>query len=403
MGTLNGEPLLSASITMLERGPWQADVEADTSRDGAVDSFAADAITGRVRVVIEHEGERFVGSVLPAQGTFRGSRYQARVVGGAGGLTTTLPARSYLSALGLKVSQILGDILRESGESLSPTVLQALLDRRLPRWSRIEASAGKCIDRLVKAIGGGTVWRVLRDGTVWIGADAFADAELDAVSLDTSPEEGTIRLAATEEGAGPLALSPGQAIGDARVLEVVHEIRGTLRTEARTATLDRAVDAILDRKQQEIDYSRVYAATVREQNPDGTVVLTPDDPKIAGQGVDQVPILLGVPGTVEIPEGSRCTILFEGGDAQKPRALLWSSNALTMLMIGSGAAFVARADRTDARLAQLQAAFDTHVAIYNAHVHGGITAGLASTLNPATPDSPVGALDSVAADKLKTD
>lgn len=400
MGTLNGEDLLSATITMGERGPWQADVQADVAREGARDSFAA-SDDGLVHVVIEHEGQRFVGTVLSFQGTFRGKRYQARVVGGAGKLATDLEARSYRSAAGVKVSLILGDILREAGEAASATITDAVLDARVPRWSRAAASASKCLDVLAKDQG--LRWRVLADGTVWLGADAYEEAELDTVSLDTAPEEGAIRLAAETTGAGALGLAPGMAVNGEPILEVVHQIDSTLRTDAKTATLDRAVDALLDRKQPEIDYSRFYPARVVSQAADGTLTLEPDDPKIAGKGIDGVPIHLGVPGSLEVPEGARCDLFFEAGDPKRPRAALWANAELTMLKIGAGPEFVALASVVDANNVAIRSAFNAFVTLYDAHVHPGVATGGSSTLATVTPASPLAALDSVACTKLKTE
>ncbi len=81
-----------------------------------------------------------------------------------------------------------------------------------------------------------------------------------------------------------------------------------------------------------LDYLALYPATVNSQNDDGTLELTPDDPRFAG--ASKVPILLGLPGVeVKVPAKARVLLGFAGGDPQKPRATLWELSALTELKL----------------------------------------------------------------------
>src|SRR5688500_17563583 len=201
MATANGEPLLSANIKLQETGKWEADLEIDLAREGSAEQFAPDD-TGKIRITLEHEGAEFVGTVL--SGDARGERFECRMVGGAGGLDTELPAASYLSAVGVKLSQPVGDVLTGAGETLSDTVAEEALEERLPRWSRSEGKAIRALERIVQAAKFN--WRVLRDGTIWFGVDTFPESEAVAVVLDTDPQDGSITLALEDEGPGPLLL-----------------------------------------------------------------------------------------------------------------------------------------------------------------------------------------------------
>jgi hypothetical protein len=402
MATANGQPLLSANIKLQETGKWQADLEIDLALEAEdEDAFPAND-AGRVAVLVEHHGAEFVGTV--ETGDRRGERFQCRIVGGAGGLTTELPARSYLSQQGVTLGQLIGDVLKEAGETLSSTVTDAVKNRTLPRWTRAEGPAERALEALVKKTGQN--WRILRDGTIWVGTDTFPEADIDAIDIDSDPSDGAIELAAGEEDddPGPLLLDPCSTYNGLKILEVQHELSGSkFRTIARTTTLKRAVERLLQGKQQEIDYSRVYGAKVVSQNEDGTLELEPDTDLVKGGGLSKVPILLGVPGSVQVPSGARCTVLWESGDPTKPRALLFSTAALSLLMIGGGAQFVALANLCDSRFDAIESKINSMVTAINSHIHTGVTTGGGSSGPPAAPQGSLSPGNSVAASKLKTD
>jgi hypothetical protein len=402
MASANGQPLLSGTIKLQETGKWTADLEIDTALEGDEEDAFPVGENGRVAIRIEHNGAVFACTV--ESGDRRGERFQCRVVGGAGGLETKLSAKSYLSQVGITLGQLIGDVLKDAGETLSATVTDATKNRKLPRWTRAEGTAERALAALTKATEQN--WRVLPDGTVWVGVDTFPEADIDAVVIDTNPTNGTLELAAGEEddSPGPLLLEPGTTYNGSRILEVRHELGAAkFRTFARASTLKRVLDRILEGKQQEIDYSRVYGAEVVGQNEDGTLELRPDTDLVKGGGLSKVPVLLGVPGSVQVPAGARCTVLWEGGDPTKPRALLFSTTALSLLMIGGGAQFVALANLCDARFDAIESKINSMVTGINSHVHTGVTTGGGSSGPPAAPQGSISPGNSVAASKLKTD
>src|SRR5690554_802183 len=158
MPTIAGQPLISAEITMPGVGAWHA----DTASDGTT------AFSGRVTVEID--GVEFVGTVI--RSGVNGGRVLSRIVGGAGGLSRQLPAKNY--AAGPTVATVLGDILRESGESLAATAEAATTARALPKWHRSQDTTAAALVRLLDGVQAS--WRVLRDGTIWVGSQVWPEA-----------------------------------------------------------------------------------------------------------------------------------------------------------------------------------------------------------------------------------
>lgn len=196
MLSINNTPVLSAAITMPRVGVWMADVEidADTAPTGTV-TLSSDA------------GPSWRGTVIDGAvslGTWRG-----RLVGGAGGLRRDLPALAYQNP---NLGDVLADALRESGETLSPAA-SSLASTRTALWHRIAGPAA----RTVAAVAATQTWpwRVLDDGSVWMGVETFdaADvADIDVLGVDTIEQRyqlggevfalrpGTTQLLRTAEG-----------------------------------------------------------------------------------------------------------------------------------------------------------------------------------------------------------
>ena len=90
-----------------------------------------------------------------------------------------------------------------------------------------------------------------------------------------------------------------------------------------------------------ITYYRVSLATVVVQTG-STVDLTPDDPDLAGLGLQGVPLTWGLPdSTAQLVPGCKVLLFFEQGDPRKPRAVGFDGTAL-MIQLGGGTKPVAR-------------------------------------------------------------
>jgi hypothetical protein len=201
--TLQGAAGLDARITLPRTGTWQADV--------AVDAASASSFTGAATLVIGGGAVTMKGKIRRA--AFAEGVVKARMVGGADGWRSILPAKSYGPAtLGL----VLNDLCREAGETLSTTTADELLATPLPAWTRLQGSASAALQMLLGVVPG-AVWRVLADGTTWCGAETWP-SESPAYTL----LHDATHLARWELFSDPPTLRPGTTFASRRVSVVEH-------------------------------------------------------------------------------------------------------------------------------------------------------------------------------------
>jgi hypothetical protein len=80
------------------------------------------------------------------------------------------------------------------------------------------------------------------------------------------------------------------------------------------------------------DYGALYAATVRNQQGDGTVGVDFDDDR--WPAVDGVALKVGLPGcSLKVSPGARCLVGFENQDPSKPRVMQWEASSLLELVL----------------------------------------------------------------------
>lgn len=216
--TANGIGVYRGVVSLPRVGAWHADLEVDTT----------DALTGAV--AMEAGGITFRGTVS------RGASYlgvaHVRVVGGADGLRKRAKPVHYVHP---QVRTPLGDLLRAAGETLSATVLPAILNRQLEAWTVLDAPIGEQLSVLVaRALGDGVAWRVLADGTVWVGVETWPAAGIadDAFrELGRSPVDDSLEL-----GLDGAVLLPGTTLDGRRIDYCEHILEdGELRTRAWVA------------------------------------------------------------------------------------------------------------------------------------------------------------------------
>ncbi len=322
----NGHPVLAGTLRLPRTGLWLADLVVDTPEvlAGAVDLTSPDG-TFALRGAVQRAGAPH-------------SRCACRVVGGAGGLATTLAPRFYRD---VPLRQPLGDILRECGETLAPGVSAALLDTHLRAWSRRGMPGWAALAALLEAAG--AAWRALPDGTLHVtAAEAWPEARASHPVTDESPTADWLELAPTEPDP---ALLPGTTLvldGESRgrVSRVEYDLAGDrtrarVQFEAGATTQDRtraAFERAVRRALPRLDYLALYSARVVAQAADGSLDVQPDDARLPG--MTGVPMRLFVPGaTVRVGGGARVLVGFEQGDPARPVAHLWESGALARLRV----------------------------------------------------------------------
>lgn len=216
--TINGSAaILRATVHLPLSGVWSADLEVDTDED------IAGACT------LEADGATWLSGTI-VEGAVSHGLWRGRIVGGAAGLRSTLSPKAYRDAT---LADVLGDALSESGEALSGT--SSGLTNAIRLWHRTEGAAARTVAAVAAAAGYG--WRVLTDGSVWLGAESWPDATAaDVTLIDRDPSQRRWVL-----GGDVLSLSPGtllQVRDDAADVFVrVGPVRLDLAPDAFTATV----------------------------------------------------------------------------------------------------------------------------------------------------------------------
>jgi len=307
--TVNGKPVLTAEITKPRVGAWHADIAAD-----------AESLTGAVP--LSFEGVAMKGTVIPGRSGLHGGRLGARIVGGAGGVSKEIVVKNYAASAGTKISVVVADILRETGETLSATSDQAVLGTTLSKWERIAGPASHALVNVLDKAG--AVWRVLNDGSIWVGMPTYPEATLEHVLIDEDWVGGIITIAAETA-----ALEPGTTFRGQKIEEVIHRLApGAFRTEAHLGSVTSSLNRFLSGIRRQIDYSRGYPGRVSKQNADGTLQVVLDDEKVKGAGLDRVPYYVGLPGSkVKVSQGQRVLLAFEAGDPARPYIAGWQGGA----------------------------------------------------------------------------
>ena len=351
--TANGVPLIEAEIVRPRIGNWHADL--------TVDATEIDHFTGAVEIELQ-ETLRLKGWAF-RKGLHHSTVF-VRVIGGAGGLGKEIPPQAYSN---VPVRIPLSDCLALAGETLSPLADTAALNVFLPKWARLRQGAGTELGALVKA-SGAAAWRVLSDGTIWLGPELWPASAMVFDEVEVEPELGRLTFISDAPAIDPgqTLTAPGESYDGARVSLLRHlcDRKGvrhwaTFEDTSRFVSADRGkagIEAYLRATiQPQIDRSACYWAKVVSQNVDGTLELKPDSAKIPF--LSHVPITPGIADTtVKVSAGARALIQFADGDATKPIVTGWGTATATEINLGAGSEFVALSNLVNQRLADLKSA-----------------------------------------------
>jgi len=225
--TVNGLPVLELRLTLPLVGAWVAELEVDMSE-------ADDPPTGQVSIA--DDGGSYNATVVRSGILAHSARLD--VVGGRGGLSQAVAARSYRD---VSARDVAADILAQVGEALDPSSTPAVLGTKLPYWTVTAGRAGAALSALCDALS--ARWRVLPNGHIWIGVESWPNAERDAVELDRDDAAGAV-FTAPEDLA---VLAPGTVLASRNVGRVEYlvsrerPLRATYWTES---PLDAAAAAV---------------------------------------------------------------------------------------------------------------------------------------------------------------
>jgi hypothetical protein len=184
--SIQGAPVLRGTVTLPLIGPWTADLVIDSA--AIPDGFVTLALGWDT----------------------------ARVVGGAGGLGTILPAKGYH---GVTLRLPLSEALAAGGERLSEKSTPLVLATYLASWSRFSSPVGIAVAALMHAVPGAS-WRVVSDGAVWVGNETWLPSKLGKhVVTKEDPHHARQEIAAEVP-----AIYPGETLLGRKVSCVEHRV-----------------------------------------------------------------------------------------------------------------------------------------------------------------------------------
>lgn len=212
---VNGFAVLTGTASLPAGGAWVADLSVDT----------AELLPTTPRgVTLDLGGQTLVGTVT-RQGV-HAARLSARIVGGANGLSTTLPAKKYRN---VPLSVPLADIATETGELLATTIATAVRSFPLAHYSRTLGPASHALRWLAAAAG--VRARILPDGSLWLGVDDYPEAVFTGDVLKEQ-HGGAWRQLAPNAG----TVLPATTLLEQRIESVAYkQTSGALRVEVWAA------------------------------------------------------------------------------------------------------------------------------------------------------------------------
>lgn len=309
--TSTGEELdvMSADILFPHIGNWSAHL-----------SFVGSEEKVEGPCVLTVYDQDFTAYAIPEKSGDSEGRFYAMLIGGKGNLSTSISSKMYNYQI--SASLVISEILSEVGEVLSPTSSPSFLNKLLPSFTRLAGSASIQISRLVDVAGG--VWRVLPDGSVFVGTDSFSTLNnFDYIVEYEDPTRGLVQLSANVSTILPGARFPissynslsEQKIGCVRYLIEPDRSRTTVWFLGETVVTDalhEGLEAFIKEVMRGIDYLGIYPSEVVLQRADGTLDIIPDDPKIPP--MTSVPYRTFHPSLkLKIPPKSRGNLVFEQG------------------------------------------------------------------------------------------
>lgn len=381
----NGLSLIEGALHVPRVGAWRAELELDGSDESKA--------TGKVTLVA---GDTTWAGTSVEVGTFVG-RVKVRIVGGAAGLAKATKPRFYNS---MPARVIIADLLTEGGEALSTTSDATKLGTILPFWTRHAGTVSEGLENVLAELG--AVWRVLADGTIWIGTETWPTASPANVIVEHEAPENSQVIFSSDSP----SLVPGTTFLSRKVGRVEHSISpGKTRTTATfevgdgSASADpmrAAIGTIVRQETKHVDFFAVRAGQVISQNDDYTLELKLDDPDFPG--MSKIPIAYGVPGIkAKVKKGARVHVEFAEGSPTKPRAVVVDSDNTIELHVTSADVKIAGAGDFVALAQKVDDAFKQ----WNTWATAlSVPTGVGPSGPPIVPPPNV---PSVACTKLKTD
>lgn len=346
-------------------GAWHADLVVD----------AAQALAGAVTIAAP--GITLVGTVSRG-GVYAGVNH-VRVVAGADGLRRAAEPKHYTSPT---VRLPLVDLCKTAGESIAGSSSTQVLNATILNWTTVRAPIGRIVAALLEQAPAAS-WRMLPDGTLWVGVETWPASAIDdeaTTLLDESPAGGSMVLGATAP-----SLLPGTVHRGVRIDYAEHTITGDkIRTRlwsSDESTWDRVKGPLLAMAEPYAapEYRGLYRARLVSQSADlQKCGVIPDDDRLPQ--MENIPLAHGVPGlSVRVRPGAHLLVGWMNGSPARPFASLWETDA-SAVKVTMTADDIFMGGETGAERAPMGETLQTYLVkqsgLLSGHIHpGGTIAG----------------------------
>lgn len=307
--SLNGDRVISGSVTVPSAGVWAADVLL---------AISSPIPTSCVLTL----GDLVLRGTAVRAADFAGSR-SVRLVGGGGGWRQAVTARAYQSPAGVPLSMILRDLALEVGEAVNVPV-------DYPVGTAFVREAGPA-SRVLRQLVGAAGWWMDPAGVTQVGPRLPGLIASDFTVIHYSGGKGTFEIA-TETLAdwvpgrsfmGPTMSAP------ATISTVRHVLtnEGSSRLEVMTSAsgADRLMAGFRELVRGESPGQTFlgtyeYRIQVVTGAPTASSVdATPTDPTLGLPGLSRLPLVPGTLGEGVLPVvGSTCLVQFVNGSPKRP-------------------------------------------------------------------------------------
>lgn len=318
-------------------GVWTADLQ--------IDQVNGQGFGAGTKVTISSEnGYSLTGVIDPNRtGSFLDAVH-VRVLGGAGGMGKNANPRSFVQP-GAFVRDVVNGLVADGGETLSTTTDQGWLSTNLAAWSVLgQNTIARNLRLLINLTQSSFNWRILADGTLWVGAETWPalSGTFDVITVD--PKDGSYHL-----GSEAPFISPGMSVsGVGNVNRVNDKIADgqmnsrvwvDLPGEGNRGT----APAIADMAKQAlngVDYYATYLCQVVSQSADlATVDIQPVGArnKALIGGLQRVPVRIGAGIKIQFNPGATVLLAWDGGNPAGPYVCgsLTSDSAIQIQIAGT--------------------------------------------------------------------
>ena len=217
--TANGVPVVRGELVLPRIGVWHAELELE---DDSVQAGAVELSWWDQQLTLH--------GVVRYGGAENGTSH-VHVLGGAGGLTATVPPKAFRN---VPRRTVVLALLALAGESLSPRADPTWLSTMLPFWTLMQSTVGRSLTLMVE-MQPGISWRVLANGKFWFGPEAWGRVDVDYDEISRTPGAYQMEISTETPALMPGCTFQGQRISTVTYRVEEHDLRVLLNFEAPDA------------------------------------------------------------------------------------------------------------------------------------------------------------------------